>query len=58
MEAQLIVNEEMVKIMNAMSVPGQAAAQHAQQKAMIEAQLNLNMMTLANLKERIKTEEN
>ena len=58
MEAQSIVHEEMIKIMNSMNVPGTMAQQHAQQKAIIEAQLNLNVLTIANLKDRIKSEEN
>ena len=58
LQVQLIVSEDMLNVMNSIPVEGKENQMgHLQAQAAIENQLNVNKLTLANLKTRIKKEE-
>jgi len=63
---QMIIQEEMLNVVNSIKITVQQGDENsvqqaksiAQQKAMLQSSIDINKMTLANLKERIKMEEN
>ena len=62
---QMIIQEEMLNVVNSIKITVQQGDENsvqqaksiAQQKAMLQSSIDINKMTLANLKERIKMEK-
>lgn len=57
MEVQLVIQRVMLDTINTINIPGEQAEQYAQQKSFISSSLDLNRITIANLKKLIKEEE-
>ena len=57
MEAQLVIQEVMIDVVNNIQIPGAQAEYIAQQKQFLEGQFDLSKLTLEKLKKLIKEEE-
>ena len=58
LQVQIIISEEVLGVMSKMPVAGRdAQTAHLQSQLAVEHQLNINKLTLANLKEKVKKAE-
>ena len=57
LEVQCIILEETCKILEVVNIKGAQAEEYAKQKMMLESSININRLLVANLKDKIKKED-